>query len=85
VDRGCWTGKVVDFIHFKEKRMDNIMPDQFEVSVGKKMTDVVFGTREKIIDTDNIRALFQKGIAEMASEKSGSSCDQDTFHRVPFL
>jgi hypothetical protein len=63
--------------------MDNIVPDQFEVSVGKKMTDIIFGAREKIIDTDNISSVFQKGIAEMASEKSGTSCDQDTFHRVP--
>jgi len=83
VDRGGWTGKVKDFVHFQEKGMDDVMPREFEVRMGREVTDIVFGAREEIIDTDHIRAFFQKRIAEMTPEKPGSSCDQDAVHDFP--
>lgn len=45
-----WTGEVVDLVHFDEKRIDNVMMDEFEVLVADPMLDITFTTRKKIIN-----------------------------------
>jgi hypothetical protein len=66
---------VIDFVHLDKERVNDIVPDEFEMRMGEKMPDVILVSREKIIHTKNIFAPSHKKFTQMTSQKSRSARD----------
>jgi hypothetical protein len=52
------------------------MANQLETVTTQQVHDVVFVSGEKIVQTDNLIALVEQMIAEMAPDKSSSTGDE---------
>lgn len=78
MDGGGGAGQIVDLIGLKIKRKRYIVPDDFKTMMIEHALDVTTRPGEIIIDADDIGALLEQTFAEMGTEKSGSSSDQDT-------
>jgi hypothetical protein len=66
----CWTGEIVDLIDLEHDRFDDIMPDEFKLLVGSKVRDVLFGTREEIVEAEHLAAGLKQMVAQMTSQES---------------
>ena len=71
-----------DVIHFREKRMDDVMPGQLEIRMGKQMPHIVFAARKKIVNTQHIRIPSDQRIAQMAAQKTGAAGHQHMINIV---
>ena len=49
------------------------MTDQIEAMVVDHAIDVAAGAGEKVIDADDIGAVFEQALAQMRAEKSGAA------------
>jgi hypothetical protein len=76
---------MVDFVDLDKKRMDDIVADELEKGVGKKMPDIVFFPGKKVVHTDHIRPVFQKGVTQVAAKKTGPAGHKDSLHFFSFL
>jgi len=47
-------GQVVDFLNLEKYRIDDIVADQLEMSVGQKVENVVFAACEEIVQADDV-------------------------------
>ena len=79
--RGGRAGEVVDLVHFQPERMDDVVPQQFEVGLREQVGDVRLLTREEVVDADHVVAHRHEAVAEMAAEKAGAAGDEDAFDR----
>ena len=59
--------KVVDFIHFQPNRVRDVVANQFEIATTEKAGHVVFLTREKVVEADNVMPLADKSLAQVGS------------------
>ena len=62
VNRRRRTGQVVDLIHLDIKRKGDIMANQFEIRETEKMGYVAFVAGKKVIQTNNVIALFDQSV-----------------------
>jgi len=80
--RRSGTGQIVDPIHFELEGFDDIMANQLKSWIARKMLDVGFTAREKIIETDNFVPLLDKTITEMGSKESGSPGNEYAHRKI---
>ena len=62
VNWGRRAGQVVDLIHLDIKRKGDIMANQFEIREIKKMGYVTFVAGKKVIQTNDVIALFDQSV-----------------------
>ena len=74
-----------NLVDFDEKRMNDVMSQKLEVRMGKQVADIILATGKKIVYADDIRSLFNIIFAEMTSQESGTTCDEDTTHFFSFF
>ena len=58
-------GQIVNLIHFQKQRIDDVVPDHFEVRLVQQVSHIGFLTREKVIDANNVMALFDQPFTQM--------------------
>ena len=66
-----------DPVHLDEQGVDDVVADELEIGVGEEMPDVVLAAGEEIVDADDVVALAEEALAEMAAQKSRAARDQD--------
>ena len=54
------------------------MPHKFERGMIGQVSDVALAAREKVIEGDYFMSIAQQAITKMASQESGSPCNQNT-------
>lgn len=69
--------QIEDALGFYVQRMHDIVTDQFEAWIPDQMPDVLFGTGEEIVHADDVIAAFDKSVAKMTAQKSGSAGDKN--------
>jgi len=55
------------------------VPQQLEIGVVEQVGDVVFGAGEEVVDTDDVVAVGEEALAEVAAEEAGAAGDEDAF------
>ena len=78
MDRRGGTGEIVNFIHLDVEGKGDVVAEEFKIRVPHQMNDVFLCSRVEIIHAKDIIALFYETFAEMGTEKTGASGDQDT-------
>lgn len=73
VRRRRWTGQMVDLVHLNEKRIDNIMVDEFKVFVSQPMLHVALTSRKEVVGHDYFVALHHELIDQVRAYKSSST------------
>jgi hypothetical protein len=58
--------------------MNQVVPDNFKGRVGKKMSDVVLGSGEEIVQADHLSSRSDQAITQVAPQEARSSGDQDS-------
>ncbi len=58
MNRGRRAGKIIDFIHLHVQWKSNIMPNQFEVRLPNKVSNIITRTAIKIVDAQNITTVI---------------------------
>jgi hypothetical protein len=68
-----------------EDKLADVVTDELEILVTGQMRDVIPGTCYQVVYGNNPKSLGDKAIAQMRSEKSGSTGnDSDLFRRSRF-
>ncbi len=70
-------GEVVDLIDLELERINHVVPHEFEPRMRQQMGDVVLAAGEQVVETDDLMAVAQQPVAEMAAEKTGTAGDED--------
>ena len=60
------------------------MPDQIEAVVVDDAIDVAPGAGEKVIDADEVGAVFEQALAQMRAEKTGTAGHNHTRFEMHF-
>src|ERR1039458_10725612 len=69
VDRRGRAREIVDLVHFEQNRVSQIVPQDLEAGVGKKMGDVTLRAGEEIVQADHLRAGIQQPVTQVAAQK----------------
>ena len=68
-----------------EDKLADVVTDELEILVTGQMGDVIWGTCDQVVYGNNPKSLGDKAIAQMRSEKSGSTGnDSNLFRRRRF-
>jgi hypothetical protein len=81
VDGRSGTGQIVDLIHLQVNGVDDVMADELEAWIAHQVQDVGLASREEVVQAQDIVPLGEETVTEMRAEKSGTTGDEDTFHR----
>ncbi len=77
-------GEVVYFIDLDIQRHRHVVAQQLEARVRHQMQNVLLGAGEEIIQTDDLVAFVQQALAQMRTEETAATRDQNFFHtRLP--
>jgi hypothetical protein len=71
--RGSGTGEIVDLIDLDLERVDHVVPQEFKPRIGQQMDDVLLPAGKQIVEADDLMAVADQAIAEVAAEKSGAA------------
>lgn len=63
---------IIDSSGYEDKLAD-VLTDEFEILVTGQMCDVIRGTCNQVVYSKNPKSLGDKAIAQMRTEKSGST------------
>lgn len=63
MDRGCWPGQIVNLVDFYKQWECDVVAEQLKVPIVHQRLVVAPGAGEKVIDTQNLSAAVQKGLA----------------------
>jgi hypothetical protein len=74
VDRRRRTSQVVDLIDLHIKRKGNVVANEFKIRIPYQRSDISFGPRIEIVDTEDIVSILEETLAEMGAQEPGSSC-----------
>src|SRR5882762_2325484 len=77
VDRRGWTRQVVDFVNLDIERESHVVPDELEARHAVQVLDVALGSREQVVDTQDLMPQGQQAVDQMRSEEAGSTRHQD--------
>jgi hypothetical protein len=77
MDRRGGTGEIVNFIHLDVEGKGDVVAEEFKIGIPQEVDDIFLDSCIKIIHTKDIIALFYETFAEMGTEKTSTSCDQD--------
>jgi hypothetical protein len=75
-------GEMIDLVHFREERVNNVMAGEFEIRIPQKVTDIVFCPAEKIVQAENIISTLEQRIAEMTPNEPRSARHQHPLARI---
>ena len=75
MDGGSRTGHVVNTIHFHFEWIDYIMPHQLKICMIPQVSNILLIAGKKVVETDHLMSLIKQTLANVTSQKSGSSCD----------
>ena len=79
--RRSWASEIVDLIYVQIEWRRNIVGNQVEMRMPQQMSDIFFTASMEVVDTYYMLAGFQKSIAKVGAEKTGTTGDQN-FARV---
>ena len=79
VDGGGGAGQVMDFVHLHVQREGDVVAQEFKVRVVEQVGDVVLGAGEEVVDADDVVALGQQALAEVAAQEAGAAGNQNPF------
>jgi hypothetical protein len=79
MDRACRACEVEYPVNLEQDRLGYIVPDQFKTIASEKMLDILFPSREKIIETDDLMPVRYKAAAQMRAYEACSSRNKDPF------
>lgn len=68
---------MVDLIDLEQDRLDHIMPDQLKSWITEMMHQIIFPSREEIINDNDAVSSGEQLIDQMASDESSATCDND--------
>jgi hypothetical protein len=82
-------GEVEDLVNLDVEGKRHVVTKQLNPMVIEQMRDIVPRAREKIVDTENLVAAFEKPLAEMRAQKACAPSDKNTFrycdrHIIPW-
>jgi hypothetical protein len=63
----CGAGEIVYFVNFNEQWKRNVMPEQFETIVVKKVRNIGFSPGIEVIDTQNLISAIEQQATQMGS------------------
>ena len=72
-------GEIVDLIDFEQDGIYDVMANNFEAGIRKKMSDIVFRSREEIIQADYFIPGVEEALTKVASEEPGAAGDHNSF------
>ena len=80
---GHWrrrTGQIVNLIALDHKRIDDVMPHEFESRMPHQMPDVALPPCKQIIKTDDFVTAFEQTLAKMTAKKTSAARHKNCFH-----
>lgn len=77
--RAC---EMVDLIDLEQDRLDHIMPDQLKSWITEMMHQIIFPSREEIINDNYAVSSGEQLIHQMASHESSATCHHDPKTRL---
>lgn len=69
---------MVDLIDLEQDRLDHIMPDQLKSWITEMMHQIIFPSREEIINDNYAVSSREQLIHQMASHESSATCHHDS-------
>ncbi|KAK6941009.1 hypothetical protein RJ641_030540 [Dillenia turbinata] len=73
MNRRGGASKMVDLIDFQQKRLNNIMPNQFKPRIPKMMHNIFLPSRKKIVNNNHTVSSCNQSIHQMAPHKSSAA------------
>jgi hypothetical protein len=73
MNRRCRTRQIENFVNLYEKRMSDVVTQQFKVCVFEKVLDIVPRPCEEIIDAQDLASSAQKSLTKMRAEETGTT------------
>ena len=58
MNRWRWAREMVDLVNLQQDRVDNIVPNKLEVGHIQKVLDVVLGSSEEVVNTDDLHKAW---------------------------
>ncbi|KAL4312644.1 hypothetical protein GQ457_01G030670 [Hibiscus cannabinus] len=77
MNRGSRASQVVDLINFQQNRFHNIMSDELEPGIPKVVHQILFASREEIINDDHTITSRDQTVHKVAPDEPGSAGDND--------
>jgi len=84
MDRGSGASQVVDLVNLQKDGFNDVVADEFEVWVPHVVKNVLFPSREEIINHDHAVASFNQTVHQVASNETGSTGHQDPLLLLAF-
>jgi hypothetical protein len=73
VNRRSRTSQIIDFIYLCPVRLAHIMTDNLEIVLAQQMPHILFASCIKVIEADNVIALFYQALTQMGTNKTCST------------
>jgi hypothetical protein len=71
------TGEIEDPVDFKEDRLRDVVPHEFEGGAVEEMGDVPLSAREEIVEADYLVTVADEPVAQVGTDKPGASGDEN--------
>ena len=78
MDRRCRARQIEDLVDLDKKRMGDVVAQQLEALMIEEVLNVVPRSSEEIVDAQHLAAKLQKSLAEMRTEKSCSTGNENS-------
>ena len=56
---------------------DHVVPQEFKARVGQQVGDVLLPAGEQVVEADDLVAIADQPVAEVAAQKAGAAGDED--------
>lgn len=83
INRRCGASEVVDLIDLQEDGLNDVVSNELKHGVPEMVHEVLFPTREEVIDDNDAVAAGDETVDEVASDEPGTAGDHDS-QGLPF-
>ena len=80
VNRAGGASQIKDLVHLYVERKCNVMTQKLKPRVVVQMVNVSLGAGKEVVDAQDFMAIQQQPVTKMRSQKTGSTCDKNTFN-----
>ena len=78
VRRRGGAGQVVDLVDLELERVDHVVAHQLEVGAAVEVGNVALAAGKKVIEANDVVAVFEQAVAEVGTQKAGAAGDKNT-------
>src|SRR6185369_2043176 len=79
INRGRRAGEIVDRVDLHEQREGHVVPHELESRVVQQMADIASGSREQVVDAQDVAALTNQSLAQVGAKEAGAASNQNSF------